>query len=82
MATLEKRPLSPKARRALELLAGNPFGVTEALMCAHGFTFTMLAGLVHAGLAAAQREVVKVGGKTIKIDRVRITASGQKALEG
>jgi hypothetical protein len=34
----QKRHLSPKARHALELLASNPLGTTEAFMLAHGFT--------------------------------------------
>jgi hypothetical protein len=46
-----KRHLSPKARRALELLPSNPLGDTEALMVAHGFRHETLAGLVLAGLA-------------------------------
>ena len=37
----------------------------------------MLAGLVRAGLAAARREVIKAGGKTIKVGRVKITAAGR-----
>jgi hypothetical protein len=76
-----KRHLSPKARRALELLASNPLGTTEAFMLAHGFTVTMLASLVRAGLAAAGREVVTSGGKTVAFDWIAITAAGRSALE-
>jgi hypothetical protein len=57
-------------------------GVTEALMLAHWFTLTVLAGLVRAGLATVQREVGKAGGPTIKIERYRITDAGRRALEG
>jgi hypothetical protein len=39
--------------RALRLLAGSPFGCTEAIMLAHGFTFEMLGRLVRDGLATA-----------------------------
>ncbi len=77
-----KRRLSPKARSVLKLLASNSLGVTEAFVLAHGFTVTMLAGLVRAGLATAQREVVEVGGSPIKFERYRITAAGWKALDG
>jgi len=38
----------------------------------------MLAGLVRAGLATAEREVIKTGGKTIEVVRVRITAAGRR----
>jgi hypothetical protein len=40
----------------------------------------MLAGLVRAGLAAAEREVVMAGGRAIEIVRVRITAAGRRAI--
>ncbi len=42
----------------------------------------MIAGLVHAGLAAEEREAMKAGGKTIEVGRIRITAAGRTALEG
>jgi hypothetical protein len=77
----QKRHLSPKARRALELLASNPLGTTEAFMLAHGFTVTMLASLVRAGLAAAGREAVTSGGKIVAFDWIAITAAGRSALE-
>jgi len=41
----------------------------------------MLAGLVRRGLAAAEREVVKAGGKTIEVTRIRITKAGRQAIE-
>ncbi len=40
----------------------------------------MLAGLVRAGLAAAEREGVMAGGRAIEIVRVRITAAGRRAI--
>ncbi len=44
-----KSRLSPKARRALELLANNPFGVNEDLLrVGHGFSRGMTAGLIRA----------------------------------
>ena len=77
-----KRRLSPKARRSLELLAGNPFGVTEALLSAFGPTRGLLAGLLRTGLATVQRQTVKADGKTIDVGCVRITEAGLEAIEG
>ena len=77
-----KRRLGGEQRRALRLLACNPFGVTEAVMLARGFTRRTLAGLVRAELATARHEIVKAGDKTIDVGRVRITAAGRWAVEG
>ena len=41
----------------------------------------MLAGLVRRKLAAAEREVVKAGGKTIEVVRARMMEAGRRALE-
>jgi hypothetical protein len=40
----------------------------------------MVGGLVRAGLATAERETMKAGGKTIEIVRIRITGAGRDAL--
>jgi hypothetical protein len=75
--------LNVERRQALQLLASSPDGVNEELLFLdHGFTRRMLTGLVRAGLAAAEREVVKAGGKPIEVVRVRITAAGRKVVEG
>jgi hypothetical protein len=74
-----KRPLGAQQRRALQLLAGIPFGVTEVTMFANGVTRKTLVTLIRAGLATTQREV-KAGGQTV--GRVRITEAGRRALEG
>jgi hypothetical protein len=76
-----KRRLGLKARRALDLLANISQGVTEARMHALGFSTTILAGLVRARLATAERVVIEPGGAPIKFERYRITAAGLKALE-
>src|SRR5467141_2743197 len=73
-----KRRLGGEQRRALRLLACNPFGATEAIMHVHGFTRPMLAKLVRAGLATAQSET----GKAIAVGRIRITDAGRRAIEG
>src|SRR5258707_6472152 len=72
-----KRRLGGEQRRALRLLAISPFGATEAIMHAHGFTRQMLAKLVRAGLATAQSET----GKAIAVGRIRITDAGRRWLE-
>jgi capsid protein len=41
----------------------------------------MLAGLVRAGLAAAEREVVNAGGRPVEVVRLTITDDGRKALK-
>jgi hypothetical protein len=73
--------LTPKARRALELLAVDQRGLTETLLRTYGFTLRMLASLVRTGLATSQRQTVKTGGKTIEVVRIRITDAGRDALE-
>jgi hypothetical protein len=74
------RHLNPEQRRALELLASSPFGVTEALIFANGFTRRTLAGLIRAGLISRQK-VINAGDKPIEVGKVRITYSGRRALE-
>jgi hypothetical protein len=64
------------------MLALDPHGATEELLVlAHGFDGDMIAGLVRSRLATAEREVMKAGGKTIEVVRVRITAAGRKVIE-
>jgi len=80
-----KRRLNPQPRRALELLellASSPHGATEALLVrAHGFNSDMIAGLVRAGFATAERETMKAGAKPVEVVRFRITAAGRGAIE-
>jgi hypothetical protein len=54
-------------RRALEILAGSPHGVTEPTMRAHGFTVGLLAGLVRDGLATATPKTVHAGRQPIEV---------------
>ena len=74
--------LNAEQRRALELLAGGPRGYTKARLLADGFTVDMLADVVREGLATAQRETLRVGGRTIRVERYRITDAGRRAIEG
>ncbi len=76
------RRLNPIRRRALELLAGASHGASEERMFAHGFTRRMLTGLVQAGLALRYRIPLRVSGRTIQVEYMRITAAGRTAIEG
>ena len=77
-----KRHVGVEQRRALQLLAGIPFGTTETVMLTHhGFKRRTLANLLHTGLATIERANVNTEGKAIAAGRVRITAAGRSALE-
>jgi hypothetical protein len=76
-----KRRLGPRAREALELLASDPRGATEAFMHGHGFSLRTLVGLVHSRLATVQSEIVIAGGERVVATRIKITDAGRKALE-
>ena len=76
-----KRRLSPKARRALELLASNPQGTTEALLLAHGFSRRMLAGFLRSGLATWNYQTLIAGGRRIEVNYMMITEPGRRAIE-
>jgi hypothetical protein len=73
--------LTPERRRALKLLARSRHGVDEELLVhSYGFRRPTIVGLVNVGLATAEREVVKTGGETLEVVRVRITEAGRNAL--
>jgi hypothetical protein len=78
-----KRRLSTEWHQALQLLAGNPRGMTEhMLVLGHGFSSDMLAMLVLAGLASVVTEPLRTDGERRKVERVLITDAGERALEG
>jgi hypothetical protein len=77
-----KRGPPSTRRRALELLAASPDGVTDAILAAHGFTLEQMVDLVRRGLATATAERVTTGERSIEVARIRITAAGRKALAG
>lgn len=75
--------LTPERRRALELLASNRHGINAGpLVLVHGFERRVLAGLVKAGLAAAESEVVMAGHKPVEVVRISITNAGWRAIRG
>ena len=73
--------LSAEQPGALAMLATSGYnGATQALLSAHGFDASLIAGLVNHGLATITAEKVRVGGKLIAVTRVRITQAGRDAL--
>jgi hypothetical protein len=75
-----RRGHEPIRRRALELLAASPRGLTEALLLANDIPIEQLVEMVRAGLATATPERIRMGPKTIEVARVRITEAGRKEL--
>jgi len=76
--------LSAEQPGALAMLATSGYnGATQALLSAHGFDASLIAGLVNHGLATITAEKVRVGAKLIAIARVRITEAGaRRRLQG
>ena len=74
--------MSAERHRALRLLAGSPLGCTEAIMLAHGFTYTVLDTLVRDGLATAERREMRAGRQPINVTWLTITDAGRAALVG
>ena len=68
--------LSTEQRQALEVLASAGLnGATQALLSAHGFDASLIAGLVEKGFASLTSS--KARGKMIA---VRLTQAGRDAL--
>jgi hypothetical protein len=68
-------------QRALELLAGNSAGYTEAaLVDRYGFSVALLVQLQRAGLVSARPEVMRVGRRAQRVTRIVITDAGKQAL--
>ncbi|HEV3110057.1 MAG TPA: hypothetical protein VGY99_06150 [Candidatus Binataceae bacterium] len=55
-------------------------GCTEAIMLAYGFKAEVLVELVNAELATSTIERLVIGGRGVKVVRMRITAAGRGAL--
>jgi hypothetical protein len=73
-------PPKQQRHRALELLEASIDGCTEAIMLAYGFKTELLVELVNARLATATIDRMVVGGRRVKVIRMRITAAGRRAL--
>jgi hypothetical protein len=67
-------------RRALDLLADSPHGRTVANMLAHGFTNTMLDGLVRDELAIIEPGTMRTGTRRITVVWVAITEIGREVI--
>jgi hypothetical protein len=73
--------LNPEQRCALKLLASSRFGISkEQLVHGHVFNRHVLAELVRAGFAVAERRVM-ASDRKIEVVRVRITTTGRAALQ-
>jgi hypothetical protein len=80
-ANSQRRRLSGKARRTLEVLVEQQ-GSTKAYLGAYlGFTDRMLFLLAQAGLITIRHEIISTGAELIDIGRVSITDAGRRALE-
>jgi hypothetical protein len=73
--------LNAEQRRALEFLAASPGGYTKGRLLADSSIADMLADLVREGLTTAQRGTLRAGGRTIRVERYRITDNGRKAIK-
>jgi hypothetical protein len=63
------------------LLADKPRGTTEdVLVLGHGFSCDVLAMLVRTGLATVVTETLGAHGSALKIQRMRITDAGWRAI--
>ena len=79
----QKLHLKAESLEALQMLARSPRGATEdVLEIGHGFSRKMLATLTLAGLAKLVTETLRVEGGTFKIERLRITDAGLRAIRG
>jgi hypothetical protein len=67
-------------RRAREMVAGSPEGLTDAALLARGFESTVIAGLVESGLATSLTEHIWAGGYRVEVSWLRLTDAGRKAL--
>jgi hypothetical protein len=76
--------LTTEQLRALALLASFPRGTFEDLLVvAHDFDRAIIAGLVEARLATAEREILTDSdGAPVEVVRIRISDAGRRPLEG
>jgi hypothetical protein len=70
--------ITEKQHAALQLMVASPRGVSLSTMMARGFSFEMLQGSVHAGLATTQRDTLN-GGKE-RVAHLRIAGAGRTAI--
>jgi hypothetical protein len=84
MAGRPRKRLTDDERRALQVLAINSCGATEAaLVLAHGCDHGMLTDLIDAKLAKRYHMTVTAKGRTtgVTVTYMKILAAGRKAIE-
>ena len=72
--------LTIEQRRALQLLAEAPNGMTDQALRAHGFSPALIVGLVGAGYTEAKPRTMKAAGRTFAFMRFVITSAGRCAI--
>ena len=67
-------------RRALQIIAANPDGCTEAMLAALDISADVLIELVRAGLVIARKETVVEEDSADEVTKVWITEAGRQVL--
>jgi hypothetical protein len=67
-------------RRALQIIAANPDGCTEAMLAALDISTDVLIELVRGGLVIARRETVVEEDSVDEVTKVWITEAGKQVL--
>jgi hypothetical protein len=67
-------------RRALQVIAANPGGCTEAMLAALDIPAGTLIELVRGGLVIAKNEVVADEDGAVEVTKVWITEAGERVL--
>ena len=74
-------PSASARRRALEILAGAPDGMTQTVMVVtHGFELRLVRELTTYGFVSATVEHVTAGEREMRVTRLRITDKGRQML--
>jgi hypothetical protein len=80
MPTPSPKPIRDDYRRALAMLDASPYGVTEAILLAHGIEQDLLVELARDGFATVRKETLHDAKRTRTVFRLRITDTGRRAL--
>jgi hypothetical protein len=67
-------------RRALQIIAANPHGCTEAMLAALDIPADVLIELVRGGLVIVRRETVVEEDSADEVTKVWITEAGKQVL--
>jgi hypothetical protein len=71
-------------RRALQMLAGAPYGLVVPLLRARGFSATLMIELVSSGyvIARPRKFYESQAVRTFRVTRLVITDAGRRAIDG